>query len=83
MSPSAVPRAARQRRPSVAIAARVMVHGTKCSLQNVLSVARTLKYPLNLPAVDRCTVAIATVNADRADSAALTLRHTRGLAKEE
>jgi hypothetical protein len=35
-------------------------------------VAKTLRYHLNLPMVDRCIVAIATTRLDRADNAGLT-----------
>jgi len=79
MSPSAVPHAAQQEsraclEVAVTVAAVTETEATgqpraKCFLQNALSVARTLKYPLNLAVVDRCTVAIATVNADRAPTA--------------
>jgi len=66
MSPSAVPRAAKQGNQSVTeIAAIAMGPDAKCSLQYAPSVAKTLKYLLNLAVVDQCIVAIATVKSDK------------------
>lgn len=74
MSPSAVPRAARQGSQSVTEAAATGP-ADRCFPQNVPSAARTPKYPLNLAGISRFTVAIATVQSDRIDNAALTSGH--------
>lgn len=65
MSPSAVPRAARQGNQSVMEIATIATGpDAKCFRQYALSAAKRPKYPLNPEAVDRCIVAIATVKSD-------------------
>jgi len=65
MSPSVVPRAARQGSQSdMEIVAAATTLAAKCFPQHAPSVAKIPKYPLNLVLVDRCIVAIATVKSD-------------------
>jgi len=69
MSPSAVPRAARQGNQSaMEVAAIATGPDARCSLQYAPSAAKIPKYPLNLAVVDRCIAVIATVKSDRVDS---------------
>ena len=63
MSPSAAPHAARQGNQSVMEAAATGPDA-RCFPQYVPSVAKILKYPLNLAVIDRFTVAIAIVKSD-------------------
>ena len=79
MSPSAVPNVARlgKRNAPEVVVAMATVHHAKCSLQRALSVAKTLKYPLNRAAIDLFIVAIATVKLNPVDKAGLPLRDMR------
>jgi len=63
MSLSAAPHAASQGNQSV-LEAEATRPNVKCFLQNVLSVAKTPKYLLNLAVVDQCIVAIAIVKSN-------------------
>ncbi len=66
MSPSAVPRAAKQGSQSVT---EIVVTGpdARCFPQHARSVARILKYTLNLVVIGRCIVAIVTEKSDQVD----------------
>ena len=76
---SAALRAARQgKHVSTETAATVMGmvatatdHHAKCSPRYAPSVAKTLKYPLNLPMVGQCIAAIATAKLEPVDNADL------------
>ena len=72
MSPNAAPNAVRQGKHSgtetvataMVMADTAIVPLAKCSLQYAPIVARKLRYPLNLVAIDQCTAAIAIVKSD-------------------
>ncbi len=65
MSPSAAPHAARQESQNdTEVAATTAVPVAKCFRQHAPSVAKPLKYPLNLAVISRFTVVIATVKLD-------------------
>ena len=66
MSPSAAPRAVRQGSQSVTEIVATDPDA-RCFPQHAPSVARILKYPLNLAVIGRCIVAIATVKSDQVD----------------
>jgi hypothetical protein len=72
MSPSAVLRAARHGSQSATEIA-VMGPGARCFPQHALSVAKALRYLLNLAVISRCIAVIATEKSDRVDNAVLTL----------
>ena len=79
MSQSAVPPVARQEKQSVMETVALAIDPSgRCSLQNAPSAARIPRYPLNRVGTSRCTVAIATVKSEPADSAGLTLRAYTG-----
>ena len=79
MSPSAVPLVARQGKRSVmGMMALVTEPSDRCSRQYAPTVAKIPSYPLNPAVTNRCTVAIATVKSESADSAGLTLRAYMG-----
>ncbi len=66
MSPSVVPRAAKQESQSVTETVVMDLDpNARCFLLCVPSAAKILKYPLNLAVISRSTVAIATAKSDR------------------
>ncbi len=70
MSPSAVPRAAKQGSHSLPEAAATAPEArARCFRRYAPRVAKKPKYPLNLVVIDRFTVAIATVKSERAGNA--------------
>ncbi len=77
MSPSAVPRVARQGSQSVTAAAATGPDA-RCFPRHAPSAARAPKYPLNLVVISRFTVAIAIVKSDQVDNAVLILRAYMG-----
>lgn len=66
MSPSVAPHAVRQGSQSVPEIVATAPHA-RCFPQHAPSVARILKYPLNLAVIGRCIVAIATEKSDQVD----------------